>query len=90
MNEFGEILGFWYMRGGSLNEIKPQLRGLDMRYQQNGFDSVENIYTDCPEKDREILEEIFRLQVILFLLKSSIEQLLNSYFTIRAGAAPRC
>ena len=38
MNEFGKILGFWLVNGTNLREVEEQLRGIERRYQQHGFE----------------------------------------------------
>lgn len=53
MNEFGQILGFWFTSGTNLEEVEEALRGVARRYKQHGHDGPEAFTTDrcCQERE---------------------------------------
>ena len=52
MNEYSQILGFWFVNGTSLSEIEPCLQGLNARYKLHGFEGPIFFTTDrcCDER----------------------------------------
>ena len=53
MNEFGKILGFWFVNGTTLVEVEDALRGLAKRYRMHGFRGPTFLTTDrcCTERE---------------------------------------
>jgi ribonuclease D len=53
MNEFGKILGFYFVNGTSMREIEKALRGINQRYKHHGFKKISLFTTDncCNERD---------------------------------------
>jgi hypothetical protein len=59
MNEHRQVVAFWFIRSGSLEEIRDGLEGLKKRLRINHFPDLQTIYTDRPDGDRSIWESIF-------------------------------
>jgi hypothetical protein len=55
MNEFGKILGFWFVSGTTMKELEESLRGINRRYQLHGFDGPLIFTTDRCCDDRDFL-----------------------------------
>jgi hypothetical protein len=53
MNEFGKILGWWFVSGTTLREVESSLRGINRRYMLHGFQGPLVFTTDrcCDERD---------------------------------------
>jgi hypothetical protein len=53
MNEFGKILGFWFVSGTTMKELEESLRGINRRYELHGFDGPLIFTTDrcCDDRD---------------------------------------
>jgi hypothetical protein len=53
MNEFGKILGFYFVNGTSMQEIETALRGINRRCERHGFKKMSLFTTDdcCNERD---------------------------------------
>jgi hypothetical protein len=56
MNEFGKVLGFWFVNGTTLAEVEIALRGIDARYNLNGLRGPELFTTDRCCDEREFFE----------------------------------
>ena len=52
MNEFGKVLGFWFVNGTQLLEVESCLRGIEKRYRLHKFDGPQFFTTDrcCDER----------------------------------------
>jgi transposase len=59
MNEFGEVIGWWFIRTGKMEELEDSIRKLKRRYEIHNFDRPEVIYSDRPEMDRSTWERIW-------------------------------
>jgi hypothetical protein len=53
MNEFGKILGWWFVSGTTLREVESSLRGINRRYMLHGFQGPLVFTTDrcCDERE---------------------------------------
>jgi hypothetical protein len=53
MNEFGKILGWWFVNGTTLREVESSLRGINRRYMLHGFQGPLAFTTDrcCDERE---------------------------------------
>jgi hypothetical protein len=53
MNEFGKMLGFYFVNGTSMREIETALRGINRRHEHHGFKKTSLFATDdcCNERD---------------------------------------
>lgn len=59
MNEFGEIIGWWFIRTGKMEELEEMIRKLRKRYLMHNFTRPQIVYSDRPEMDRSIWERIW-------------------------------
>ena len=59
MNEFGEVMGWWFIRTGKMEELENSIRMLRKRYEMNNFERPQIIYSDRPEMDRSLWEKIW-------------------------------
>jgi len=52
MNEFGQVVGWWFTTGTGMKEIQAQVKKVKERYFQLGFDGPETVSTDrcCNER----------------------------------------
>ena len=59
MNEFGEVIGWWFIRTGRMNELEDCILKLKQRYEMNHFTRPIVVYSDRPEMDRSIWEKLW-------------------------------
>ena len=59
MNEYHQVVGFWFVRTSSLQELRPVMQQLAERYEKNGFKKPKCIFSDVPDKDRRYWESLF-------------------------------
>lgn len=59
MNEFGEVMGWWFIRTGRMEELEVSIRKLKKRYEMHNFDRPLIVYSDRPEMDRSLWEKIW-------------------------------
>jgi hypothetical protein len=59
MNEFGEVIGWWFIRTGKMEELEDSIKGLKKRYEMNGFTPPVIVYSDRPEMTRSLWERIW-------------------------------
>lgn len=59
MNEFSEVIGWWFIRTGKMEELEDSIRRLKKRYEMHNFDRPVIVYSDRPEMDRSIWEKIW-------------------------------
>lgn len=75
MNEYAEVLGYYFCTSKSLAELQQELTLLAKRYSSN--ESIKVIYTDNPGSDESFLKNVFGASV---LVKRDIFHVLNEYF----------
>jgi hypothetical protein len=76
MNEYAEVMAFYFCTSKSLAEVREELKLIKRRY-EGMEDSLQIIYTDNPRSDEVLLKEIFGDQV---QVKRDIFHVLNDYF----------
>ena len=59
MNEYGEVIGWWFIRTGKMEELEDSIGRLKKRYELHNFKRPQIIYSDRPEMDRSIWEKIW-------------------------------
>jgi hypothetical protein len=59
MNEFGEVLAWWFIRTGKMEELEEMIRNLKKRYEMHNFTRPLVVYSDRPEMDQSIWENIW-------------------------------
>ena len=59
MNEFGEVIGWWFIRTGRMEELEDSIRKLRNRFEMHNFDRPLIVYSDRPEMDRSLWEKIW-------------------------------
>ena len=59
MNEFGEVIGWWFIRTGKMEELEESIRKLKKRYEMHNFARPLIVYSDRPDVDRSIWEKIW-------------------------------
>lgn len=59
MNEFGEVIGWWFIRTGKMEELEHSIRKLKKRYEMHKFKRPVIVYSDRPEMDRSLWEKIW-------------------------------
>jgi hypothetical protein len=58
MNEYHQILGFWFTIGESLDELRDVLSGVAKRFSNHGFDGPVLYYTDSCCKEKQYLKTV--------------------------------
>ena len=59
MKEFGEVIGWWFIRTGKMEELEESIRKLKKRYEMHNFARPLIVYSDRPDVDRSIWEKIW-------------------------------
>jgi hypothetical protein len=59
MNEYGEVIGWWFIRTGRMDELEECILNLRKRYEMNHFTRPIVVYSDRPEMDRSIWEKLW-------------------------------
>jgi hypothetical protein len=59
MNEYGEVIGWWFIRTGRMDELEECILKLRQRYEMNHFTRPIVVYSDRPEMDRSIWEKLW-------------------------------
>ena len=59
INEFGEIIGWWFIRTGKMEELEDSIRKMKKRYEMHNFTRPHIVYSDRPDMNRSIWEKIW-------------------------------
>jgi len=59
MNEYSEIVGYWFVRTKSQNELRNALKAIERRYRQFGYRRIELWFTDDVDAEFGTLTSIF-------------------------------
>lgn len=61
MNEYGQVVAWWFTNGTGMAEIQLELRKLNHRYSAMGYDEPATITTDRCCQERQFWKDIFTL-----------------------------
>ena len=75
MNPYGQVMGWWFMNGTSLDEVKPYIRKLMCRYDTHGFEGPNFVFTDRCCGERGFWKENLRVQELV----DSVEDFLDEF-----------
>lgn len=59
MNEYGEVIGWWFIRTGRMDELEDCILKMRQRFEMNHFNRLIVVYSDRPEMDRSIWEKLW-------------------------------
>lgn len=60
MNEFGQVVAWWFTTGTGMGELEKSIKQLKQRYSKLGYDETESFYTDRCCHDRAYLNRVFQ------------------------------
>ena len=75
MNPYGQVMGWWFTNGTSLEEIKPYIQKLMHRYDLHGFEGPHFVFTDRCCGERPFWKENLRIHELI----DSAEDFLDEY-----------
>ena len=58
MNEFGQVVAWWFTTGTAMAELEESVTRLKQRYQLLGYDNPESFTTDCCCQERNYWNRI--------------------------------
>lgn len=58
MNEYGQVVAFWFVKTGTMEEIRPAMRALRRRYVTMGWPLPVAIYSDRALQDNTFLQDV--------------------------------
>jgi hypothetical protein len=64
MNEYGQVVAWWFTTGTGMAELEESLKRLRCRYDAHGFDAPQSFTTDRCCHERAFLERTFGLESI--------------------------